>query len=189
MCWLNILSLIVLHFASSGRARDRRSLCANNLIARTWCKFIISKTLMVWWFIKYSFVFIFSCSWFWWNHCVWSSAKWTHQPGCSCSRTWKVHCTFILQDTNCFGHKHTWWILCATETRRWLSSTFGETCFRCSCWFLETKPTAFFVILYFLFFRICPNNHHGKNWLQLICTIMNGILGTFSEVNTLAILL
>ena len=34
-----------------------------------------------------------------------------------------------------------------------------------------------------LLFRICPNNHHGKNWLQLICTIMNGILGTFSEVN------
>lgn len=52
--------------------------------------------------------------------------------------------------------------------------------------FLETTPPAFLslsLICCFLFFRTCPNNHHGKNWLQLTCTIMNGILGTFSEVN------
>uniref|UniRef100_A0A2P2JDK1 Auxin response factor n=1 Tax=Rhizophora mucronata TaxID=61149 RepID=A0A2P2JDK1_RHIMU len=30
---------------------------------------------------------------------------------------------------------------------------------------------------------ICPSSHHCKNWLQPICMAINGISGTFSEVN------
>lgn len=36
-------------------------------------------------------------------------------------------------------------------------------------------------------FRICPSSHHGRNWSQLICMEMNGIFGTFSEVDCLHI--
>lgn len=57
-------------------------------------------------------------------HCL--SAKWSYQPRSSTTRASKVHSPFILQDSNCFWHEHTWGILCSSEACWWLPSLVGE---------------------------------------------------------------